>query len=386
MIPPKLFQNKYDCCGCGSCYQKCPKNAIKMVKDSCGFIFPEIDPSACVGCLLCVGSCPVSNRNLPILNGSAPDQVFAARHKDRAILFKSSSGGAFTAIVQAIKPDFVVGARMTSDRKVVHSARAASDIASLRGSKYVQSDTLKTFAETKELLEAGKRVLYTGTPCQIAALKVFLKTEHNNLFTCDLICEGVTNQKLFDNFCEDVSKGHSSRIKEILFRDKSKMGWERSDLFIRFDDGKCFRAQTHSSDTFYMEGMMFLGSCRDSCYKCSFNKVPRQGDFTLGDLWGWREIVPEWNDNKGISLLMINTEKAKRSVGLLSEFLEMKGISLNKAARKNPNIIRFTEEPSIRKEFIRDLAGLSYKDLKKKYHKPRSPLHKLLSKIKFRMQ
>lgn len=379
---PVLFDKYENCSGCGACKQKCPQNAISMVESEYGFVTPRIDEGKCIDCGLCTKACPIINRESSLLNPDVKPIALGVRHKSKDILSKSTSGGAFTAIVEIIRPDYVFGVVFDENFKVIHVCKEADDIDSFRGSKYVQSDTGDTFRATKDLLSAGKRVLYTGTPCQIAGLKMFLGKEYENLYTCDLVCEGVSNQHIFDEFLIGLSQKYG-RIKNISFRNKERNGWERSDFFVEFEAHSPYKETCQTKDVFYMNNMMFLGGSRHSCYDCKFNRLPRQGDFTIGDLWGWKDIIPQWNDNKGISLLMLNSFKAQAYRELLASVSDVCDISVEQAARKNPNVLKSTVAPACREEYLNDIKNLSYVDLEKKYHKPRSHIRKLLSKIKF---
>lgn len=379
---PTLFSKYEDCSGCGACRQQCPCGAIEMGENEYGFQVPKIDKKKCVNCGLCTSSCPIIQRNSDILNSNNVPIVFAARHKSLEVLNKSTSGGAFTALVELVYPDYIFGAVFDKEFKVVHEKGTVASIDKFRGSKYVQSDTRNTFIETKKLLEKGKKVLYTGLPCQIAGLKMFLRREYSNLFTCDLLCEGVSSQHMFDEFINDLSRKRGE-ITHISFRSKERIGWEKSDLVVEFRNTGVYRETCQTRDCFYMNNMMFLGGCRQSCYACKFNKIPRQGDFTIGDLWGWREICPQWNDNRGISLLMLNSEKALSIKEKLGSVLSIKELSIEQAAKNNPNILNSTKAPVGMDEYIEDVKRLTYVDLVKKYHKPRSYMRKLLSKIKF---
>ena len=382
---PILFDSYENCTGCGSCLQKCPVSAIEMYKSDYDFIFPRIDSSKCIGCGSCVRTCPIHNRNSSFINNSAEPVLYACRHKDKEILKNSSSGGAFTALVQTLQPDYVFGVAFDESFNAAHICVKSSQIGVLRGSKYVQSNTKLTFLETRKLLNDGKKILYTGTPCQIAGLKMFLEKNYDNLFTCDLICEGVPSQSFFSNYLKDLSFRKKKRIINVEFRKKNSGGWERSDFVVKFSSGASCRTQCHTRDSFFTGGMMYLGACRDSCYHCKFNRLPRQGDFSIGDLWGWKEIVPEWDDNMGISVLLINSERAQLSALNFDSVLDMKKITIEQASRHNPNIVAATKPPSIRTSFLEDYKNLTFDQLKAKYHKPRSKLRRFLSSLKFKL-
>lgn len=381
-MTPVLYDCYENCCGCGACRQKCPRKAITMIENEYGFFVPKIMQDKCIGCGICIKTCPIINRDSSFLNKNYTPVAFAVRHKSKEILQRSSSGGAFTALVDVLQPDYVFGVLFTKNFKVVHACRNADDIDAFRGSKYVQSDTGNTFKETESLLQSGKVVLYTGTPCQIAGLKMYLGKEYENLYTCDLICEGVSSQQMFDKFLDNISIKRGE-IRNISFRNKEKHGWERSDFVINFANGNSYRETCHTRDVFYMNNMMFLGGARHSCYNCKFDRLPRQGDFTIGDLWGWKEIIPQWKDNKGISLLTINSGKANEFYERLTNVCDIQQISIEQAAKRNPNLLKSSVAPEGREEYLMDLKSMSYVDLNKKYHRPRSKIRKILSRLKF---
>lgn len=379
-MPPVLWSEFEDCTGCGACAQICGRGAIHMDVNEYGFSYPYIDASSCVECGRCVSICPVK-KNTTL--DEAPAECYALRHRSAEVVERSASGGAFTAILEAVQPDAVFGAAFDENWRVRHiCAKTEEEIASLRGSKYVQSDTGTTFSEVKQLLREGKTVLYTGTPCQIAGLKAFLGRDDARLITCDLLCEGVQGQHFFNRYLERMKKKHGE-IRSISFRDKEKGGWERSHFTMLFSSGKKYTRICHTKDSSYMNSMLFQGGNRDSCYTCPFAALPRQGDFTMGDLWGWREMVPEWNENKGISLLMCNTAKAKEYVQRLAEMSEIKAVTVEQASRNNPNVVRSTKAPSCRKTYMEDVKRLSFAELEKKWLKPRSLARRIVSGLLF---
>ena len=375
-----LWKDFSDCTGCGACAQACGVGAVQMKANEYGFLFPYIDDERCVDCGRCDTVCPIKKN--PYTWETEP-QCYALRHRSAEIIAKSASGGAFTALLDAIKPDAVFGAAFDADFRVKHiCARTSEEVERLRGSKYVQSDTGDSFRAVKELLKDGNRVLYTGTPCQIAGLKGFLGRDHEGLITCDLICEGVQSQRFFDRYLANVQKKRG-KVSSVSFRDKSRNGWERSNFTLGFENGGVYTRICQTKDSAYMNSMLFQGGNRDSCYACPFAAVPRQGDFTIGDLWGWRSMTPEWNDNAGISLLVCNSEKARGFLQQLDAVSEMKPVELEQACRQNPNLVRPTHMPSSRSAYMEDLKNMEFDQLEKKWLKPRSLARRLASRLLF---
>ena len=379
----ELWKEDKDCTGCAACYQVCPKAAITMKEDACGFIFPEIDENLCIECGACVRVCPMKKESV---KPTQEPRAFALRHRDEQVLASSSSGGAFTAIAQVFAEGeyAIFGASIDENLQVTHQAvHSIEKLDLLRKSKYVQSNTQQCFGQVKKYLKAGSKVLFVGTPCQIAGLKAYLGKDEPNLLTCDLICEGVQSQCFFDRYIQFEEKKHGAAVKQVEFRNKEKHGWERSSFVLRFADGTQSDRLCHTKDLSYMNSSLFQGGNRASCYHCHFDKLPRQGDFTIGDLWGWRQMTPDWNDNKGISLVLVNTEKAQEMLPELEKAAQMRAVNFQLAVQRNPNIIRSTDAPAVRESFMEDVRRLSYEELAGKWLKPRSPLRRLLSQIKF---
>ena len=379
----ELWKQEKDCTGCAACAQICPKQAIEMRENEKGFVFPYIDGTHCIKCGLCVKICPMKKAEKKLSNSP---QAFALQHKDPYVLEQSSSGGAVTAIAETFAQGEFVGFGASSDEQlqVTHkSIKSLTQLDQLRKSKYVQSNTGDTFREVRSCLQKGIKVLYVGTPCQIAGLKAFLGREEELLLTCDLICEGVQSQRLFDQYVDYMGKKYKTPIKKVEFRNKEKYGWERSCLVLELENGKRYSSICHTKDNEYMNSCLFQGGNRDSCYSCKFNRIPRQGDFTLGDLWGWDKIVPQWNDKKGISLVLANSKKASDMILKIQKNAFLLPISFDAAVQKNPNIMRSTVAPPRREEYIADLERLEFAMLAQKWLKPRSTFRKCLSQIKY---
>ena len=214
------LKNKQDCCGCSACAQRCPKQCISMTEDEEGFLYPQVDTSKCVDCHLCEKVCPVINQD----EARTPLKVYAAKNSDDEIRLKSSSGGIFTLLAeQTIKDGGVVfGARYDKGWNVVHGyTETIEGLAAFRGSKYVQSNIKRSFFEVKRFLESGRKVLFSGTPCHVAGLKLFLRKEYDNLLTLEIACHGVPSPKVWHNYLTELTDLNKiSIIKSINFRDK----------------------------------------------------------------------------------------------------------------------------------------------------------------------
>lgn len=378
-----LYKDAEHCSGCGACFQACPQKAISLKPNEFGFIFPSIDNVKCVECGACQNVCPYNNLD-KLKSERLTPAVLALRHNSGDIVNKSSSGGAFSAIIDAVCPDYVFGAAWNGFTEVNHiGIPITDDLQPIRKSKYIQSNTKDTFNETRKLLNSGKRVLYSGTPCQIAGLRSFLKKDYENLFTVDLICEGVQSQHFWNQYVDYMQRKYQSKITNVEFRNKQWHGWERSDFSLNFANGKTYHRISHTKDSAYMNSFIFQGGNRDSCYACPYADIPRQGDFTIGDLWGWRDIVPKWNDNRGASVVLCNSRKAINLIETFSTFAEIKTISLESATAFNPNILKHTIMPPQRSRYISDLKDLPFDELESKWLKPRSFFRRVLSQLKF---
>ena len=332
-----LFENKHDCCACGACVNICPKNAISMKSDEYGFLFPIINHDLCIECGLCLKVCAFKKGNK---FGEKPITTFAAINKTDEILITSSSGGVFGALASKIFDNngVVFGCTMNNQMTVEHTSIENSiDIKRLQGSKYVQSDVKFTFRESKKILDTGRKVLYTGTPCQIDALKSYLGKEYNNLLTADLICHGVPNNQLFKDYIRWYELKKGIKIKMYNFRDKTKEGMSTLGRIIYKKDGKNHQKTiNHTLDWYYhyfMQGSIY----RDSCYVCPYSTSKRTGDFTIGDYWGVEEFHPEIDTNKGVSLLLVNSKKALENLNDLNLYLYES--DFEKASRYNKNLL-----------------------------------------------
>lgn len=303
--------NKQDCCGCGACAQVCPKDCIDMVADAEGFLYPVVDKDFCINCGKCNRICPVLDYRAMEDCGTIP-QAYAAYCKDTDVRLKSSSGGLFTIFANKILEDsgVVYGAAYDADMQVHHiGVDNLKDLDALCGSKYVQSRTEDTFRDVKQKLRDGRTVLYTGTACQIAGLKALLGKDYENLYTIDVLCHGVPSPKVWELYLEMQKKSHGAAVRRTLFRHK-KYGWKAYALLLEFTNNKAYE-RIFSQDPFMQ---MFLKNIclRPSCYACEFKGMDRPSDITIGDCWGIENVMPDMDDDKGTSVLLIHTEKGKQ--------------------------------------------------------------------------
>lgn len=293
------------CTGCCACANVCPVNAICMAYSSDGFLVPLIGDS-CIDCGQCVGACPSLN---PRLENTRTPKFYSFCASDE-IRKESSSGGMFTVLADYVldKGGYVCGAAFDDNMQLKHViVDSKTDLAPLRGSKYLQGNVEDCYKKIKSLLEEEKHVLFTGTPCQVAGLYGVLKRDYSNLITADLLCHGTPSQKFFDSYLEEFSAG--KKVKSVQFRSK-RFGWTFSHFVTQFVDGS-EHVGVRNNDPYKLAFSKHL-NMRWICYDCKFCDYPRQGDFTIGDLWESGKLDPKSNDKKGTSFVFVNNGKAEK--------------------------------------------------------------------------
>ena len=298
---PRLAE-RTRCTGCTACMNICGKNAITMERDKEGFSYPVVDRDACVHCGRCTAVCPLlkerESRPMPA--------VFAAWHQNDATRKDSTSGGAFSAIAEYVLESngVVYGAALDGKQHLRHVACfRKEDLWRLRGAKYVQSDLGSTFREIKTMLES-RPVLFSGTPCQVDGLYRYLGGRPENLITCDIVCHGVPSPAVWEDMARSLENRKGKGLQAVRFRNKVT-GWKNSHFTTVYDDGTVDTAPLMTTEYGRAFGRsLFL---RPACHQCAYTSMSRPGDFTLGDFWGLKpEELPEQQE-KGISLLMVNT-------------------------------------------------------------------------------
>lgn len=346
MTNNQLFKSGKECCGCGSCINICPKNAISMKPDDMGFLYPNIDQSLCVDCGLCVKSCAFQN----IREKNSPIEVYASVRKDKEKLKKSASGGIFAVVAEHILSEngAVFGCSMeTEDGKFYPrhiKAENKKDLLKIQRSKYVQSDTGKIFREVKKELLTGKKILFSGTPCQVAGLKAFLKKDYENLYTLDLICHGVPSIKLFQDYISYMEQKRKIRIKDFIFRDKSSQGGLIGRITYT-KNGKTFKKPVDTKLSSYYSYFLSGSIYRKSCYNCKYTNSHRTGDITIGDYWGFRKIYPDiyekmFSIKDGISAMIINTEKGRQLFETIKDDIVFFQSDYESVSKFNPQLLQ----------------------------------------------
>lgn len=309
------------CTACCACFNICPPDAISMVENAEGFRYPSINSSKCTECGLCDKVCPELNFDI---NKKAPiKRAYYGWHNDEDIRKKSSSGGVFSALAEnVIKNNGVVFGAVhdLSQERVKHQSTEDVDLSALRKSKYVQSYIGDAFRKVKKYLIDNREVLFVGTPCQVAGLQSYIGNEYKNLITCDLICHGVPPMKLLNDHCSLIEKQFKKTIVNVDFRPKTN-GWSAHQLKCLYSDGSKY--EMPSSYDGYFSAFLKNLSLRRSCYQCNYSNKQHRADLTIADYWGYRRLNPNINDERGLSLILVNTEKGESVVK------ELQNITLN---------------------------------------------------------
>ena len=334
-----ILQVKHElCCGCAACSDRCGCGAVEMTEGKDGFQYPLINEKKCVNCGACLQVCP-AERNLNIISGQ---KVYAARSKNSNVLSESSSGGVCFELGSYFveKGGVVCGAAYTEGFWVQHIfVEKKENLRKLQGSKYVQSDCRNVYKKIKEFLKQGKKVLFTGTPCEVMAVKNYVGKDDENLYTIDLVCHGVPSRKMFQNYLEDLGRLHSGRVVDFKFRDKGK-GWGTVGKAEIMSNGKNVSMPVYKTEAsyyyYYLKGIL----SRESCYHCKFADANRVGDITCGDYWGIERVHPEIKHTEsGISLLICNTEKGKKLIEQIKN-IELIPSNLEQAKKYNGQLVK----------------------------------------------
>lgn len=368
---------KEECMGCHACFNACPTGAITMDIDEKGFKTYEINEDICIKCGKCKRVCPVIN-NEEIENNP---KAYACINNDEEERIKSSSGGVFSLLAKNIldKKGVVFGAKFDDKWNVIHDyIEDYGGIDKFRGSKYVQSTIGYSYKKAKEFLEEGRRVLFTGTPCQIEGLKGYLGKDYDNLVTQDIICHGVPSPKVWERYREYRRKKDKKEPQNIFFRNKDN-GWTLFNM--KFDYGNTNYRKKQQNDLF-MQAFLRNTILRDSCYNCHFKKKNRVSDITLADFWGINRILPGFNDNKGTSLVIINSKKGKRIFKEIEKDIKYKEVDLFQAIKYNPAMIRSSKKDYKRDKFFENIDDYDFDKLVKKYTSHQKFYIKIMNKTK----
>lgn len=364
----QVYNEKKDCCGCSACYNGCPVSAIEMVADFEGFQYPVINEDLCIDCYWCRRICPFINSGE--LKEKLPT-LYYSKHKEESILLDSTSGGAFTGISDLVLKEngVVFGAVFDENFIVKHIGANNKELRNkMRKSKYSQSELGILFKEIQDLLTRNIKVLFTGTPCQVAGLKGFLNNLKwdENLLLVDLVCHSIPSPKVFSDYLNLIEEEEKKKITWIDFRYKD-VSWSREN------SNKGFKYKTEGSDEiktnnlFYEMFFQWKTIMRPSCEICHFADIHRVGDLTIGDYFGIEEYDKSLYDEKGVSFILVNTEKGKYMLDKLENQMVISKRNLDEIIKHQERVSEPVKFPEDRKDFWIDYEKIGFKNLIKNW-------------------
>lgn len=355
---------KNKCTGCMSCYNICPKGAIEIVTGKDGFQYPKINQEQCIQCGLCKKVCPVMNQ---LEENCYQGKVYACKSKNDIVRMKSSSGGIFSLIAESIleKNGVVFGVRMNENMEAIHDyVESKEDLDLFRGSKYLQSQINNTYQKVKQFLKQKRKVLFTGTPCQVEGLLAYLGKDDENLYTQDIICHGVPSPKVWKKYMKYKSEKKGEYPKKVHFRKKDLLGWSNFQMGYEYSNGE---ENIHHDDDPYMKLFLRNFDLRESCYHCHFKKIKRKSDITIADFWGINEVAPEFNDEKGASTIMIHSPKGEEIFENIKPNIEFFKMNIEDVIIHNSPVCKSVEYNTAREEFFKDLENQDFEFLVEKF-------------------
>ena len=363
--------DKNTCVGCSACASVCTKNCIKMIVDEEGFSYPQIDTDKCVGCGMCDKVCPALHPASPVEISDS----YAVYSNSDEVRLNSSSGGVFYYLAEYVIKNggIVFGAAFDNDWSVSHIAvDKVEDLPKIQRSKYLQSNTNGVFEKVKNVLNDGKLVLFSGTPCQCGGLSLYLNKIYDNLILVDFICHGVPSPLVWQKYLNYMAKGRA--VKNINFRDKI-IGWQKFSFTVEYNDGT--RYSVPFFENTYMNLFLKNYILRTSCYNCSSKYPNKYSDITLGDLWGADIIIPN-HDDKGITLALINSDKGRKVFENIKNCMNVVPVNSGDAFKYNPNALSSASMPENRQIIFDYLSSSNYDfdEVNKKFLKNKDSLIK----------
>ena len=377
------IKRKEACCGCNACGDACPKQAISFKTDNEGFWYPEVDMQKCIDCGLCEKVCPVIQTDNLKKNDFETPKCFAAQNKNLESLFNSTSGSAFAGFAEKIYKDggYVGGAVFNEDYSVKQFiSNGKADLEQLRNTKYVQSNAEGFYKQVQELLKAGNKVLVCGLPCQMVALRAFLRKDYENLIIVDMICLGINSPRILPAYLHWKEEQHRSKL--VYYKAKNKeLGWRELTTKMVFENGD---VEYDVKDTnYFTQGFISTHAfARPSCYECRFKGTPRIADITIGDFWGAERYVgKEYDHNLGTSCILINSNKGLDFYESARSKFNDKEIRFEDVLVSNKALVSSLSRPDFnREQLYEDLTNLPFGDFAKKYVKLPAERHR--SKLK----
>lgn len=370
------------CCGCGTCSNICPKSCISMVYDAEGFTYPSVDEQKCIECGACLKKCPVEKEGA---SGRTPISSVVLQDKDGESLKNSTSGGAFACIARYVlkQGGVVFGAAYDELLNVSHIAiERPEDLHLLQGSKYVSSDLKDSYKKVKALLKSGRLVLFSGTPCQVAALKSFLGGDSELLLTMDIVCHGTPSRQLFQKYIKWLGEKKHTSVKSYSFRSKEFFGWTHGGAFS--DEKKSYAINPYCDPYYaaFLRGETF----RKSCYSCKFANMNRVGDFTAGDFWGYYNMKnpAEIEPQKGLSMLLVNSSKGMELLKQIESDAVIVPLDLQTISAGNWNLYHPSVYKPIRDEIYANI-DLPFEELQKRYLHHEDPFMYYVRRLRRRL-